>query len=41
MKKAVEELLKRPENIGLSNISAGNTTMDGSVRIWSVGSGDR
>jgi uncharacterized protein (TIGR03435 family) len=29
MKKAVEELLKRPENIGLSNISAGNATMDG------------
>jgi uncharacterized protein (TIGR03435 family) len=28
MKKAVEELMKHPENIGLSNISAGNTTMD-------------
>jgi uncharacterized protein (TIGR03435 family) len=28
MKKAVEELLKRPENTGISNISAGNATMD-------------
>ena len=28
MKKAVEELLKHPENMGLSNISAGNATMD-------------
>jgi uncharacterized protein (TIGR03435 family) len=28
MKKAVAELLKHPENIGISNISAGNTTMD-------------
>ena len=28
MKKAVEELLKHPENTGISNISAGNTTMD-------------
>jgi uncharacterized protein (TIGR03435 family) len=28
MKKAVEELLKRPENAGISNISAGNATMD-------------
>src|SRR6185437_6067987 len=27
-KKAIEELLKRPENIGISSISAGNTTMD-------------
>lgn len=28
MKKAVEELLKRPENTGISNISAGNATME-------------
>ena len=28
MEKAVHELLKHPENIGISNISAGNTTMD-------------
>ena len=28
MKKAVEDLLKRPENTGISNISAGNATMD-------------
>ena len=37
MKKAVKELLKHPENIGLSNISARNTTMDG----VSSGSGAR
>jgi len=29
MKKAVEALFKRLENIGLLNISAGNATMDG------------
>jgi uncharacterized protein (TIGR03435 family) len=28
MKKAIEELMKHPENTGISNISAGNTTMD-------------
>ncbi len=28
MNRAMQEMLKRPENVGLSNISAGNTTMD-------------
>ena len=28
MKKAVEELMKHPENLGLANINAFNTTMD-------------
>lgn len=28
MKKAIEELMKHPENVGIANISAGNATMD-------------
>ena len=39
MQKAVEELMKRPENVGISNISAGNATTDEFREVLEKGMG--